>query len=106
MTKQTTKQRQETITKTWLACRQNIKMTFFDFPGRLRIQPPAPDEKTTRTWQNNDNRMIEHDNKMTTQRTNKWQHNEKKCRHKTGMTQNDKAERQRNDKTKLNIQQP
>jgi len=30
----------------------------------------------------------------------------KKCQHKTGMTQNDKAERQRNDKTNLNIQQP
>ena len=46
------------------------EIAFLDFPARLRIQPPALDEKTTWTWQTNDTKMttkLQKKNKQMTQ---------------------------------------
>ena len=47
------------------------KIRFLDFPGRLQIQPPAPDEKTTRK------KIEPNDNKMQNQMTKTCQKNDK-----------------------------
>ena len=53
---------------------------FFDFPARLQIQAPAPDEKTTKKKEN--------DNKMTKQMTAQNRNHKKMQNH---MTKNDKT---------------
>ena len=52
--KQTAKDYKNTTNMTKQRTNKLHKMTFLDFLGRLWIQPPAPDEKTTKKWQTHD----------------------------------------------------